>query len=321
MQYRKMGKSGVRLSCLGVGSYLTIGMKMDDAASREVVRFAYDNGINYFDTADAYNKGQAEISLGKILADFPRSSIFLLTKLFWPMGPGPNDRGLSAKHVRESCEASLKRLRMDYVDLLMCHRPDPDTPLEETIRAMENLAQQGKIIYWGVSEWPPVLIQQAQSVAAQMNARAMGVSQPRYSLLWREPEKELFPLTMREGIGNVTFSPLAHGTLTGKYLPGRPAPAGTRAADPETNSVIMSMYWKEEQKQASQEFVKIAAESGVTAAQLAAAWCLRRPEVTSVILGISRLEQLKENLKAVEIQIPPEVLKKLDALFPATAAT
>jgi voltage-dependent potassium channel beta subunit len=321
MQYRKMGKSGVRLSCLGVGSYLTIGMKMDDAASREVVRFAYDNGINYFDTADAYNKGQAEISLGKILADFPRSSIFLLTKLFWPMGPGPNDRGLSAKHVRESCEASLKRLRMDYVDLLMCHRPDPDTPLEETIRAMDNLAQQGKIIYWGVSEWPPVLIQQAQSVAAQMNARAMGVSQPRYSLLWREPEKELFPLTMREGIGNVTFSPLAHGTLTGKYLPGRPAPAGTRAADPETNSVIMSMYWKEEQKRASQEFVKIAAESGVTAAQLAAAWCLRRPEVTSVILGISRLEQLKENLKAVEIQIPPEVLKKLDALFPATAAT
>jgi voltage-dependent potassium channel beta subunit len=319
MQYRKMGKSGVRLSCLGVGSYLTIGMKMDDAASREVVRFAYDNGINYFDTADAYNKGQAEISLGKILADFPRSSIFLLTKLFWPMGPGPNDRGLSAKHIRESCDASLKRLRMDYVDLLMCHRPDPDTALEETIRAMEDLARQGKIIYWGVSEWPPVLIQQAQAVAAQMNARAMGVSQPRYSLLWREPEKELFPLTAREGIGNVTFSPLAHGTLTGKYLPGRPAPAGTRAADPETNSVIMSMYWKEEQKQASQEFVKIAAGLAVTAAQLAAAWCLRRPEVTSVILGISRLDQLKENLKAVELEIPPEVLQKLDALFPATA--
>ena len=319
MQYRKMGKSGVKLSCLGVGSYLTIGMKMDDAASREVVRFAFDNGINYFDTADAYNKGQAEIALGKILADYPRSSIFLLTKVWAPMGPGPNDRGLSAKHIHESCDASLKRLRMDYVDLYMCHRPDPDTPLEETIRAMEDLARQGKIIYWGVSEWPPVLVAQAQAVAAQMSARAMGVTQPRYSLLWREPEKELFPLTAREGIGNVTFSPIAHGMLTGKYPPGQPAPAGTRAADPQTNAVILEMYWKEEQKRASQEFVKIAEGMGVTGAQLAAAWCLRRPEVTSVILGISRLDQLKESLKAADLQIPPEVVQKLDALFPAPA--
>ena len=316
MQYRKMGKYGVKLSCLGVGSYLTIGMKLDDETSREIVRHACENGINYFDTANAYNLGKAEIALGKCLAEFPRSSIFLLTKVYAAMGPGPNDRGLSAKHVREQCEASLERLGMDYIDLYMCHRPDPGAPLEETIRAMEDLARQGKIIYWGVSEWPSLLIQEAQSVAAGMKARLMGVTQPRYSLFWRWPERDLFPLTAREGIGNVTFSPVAHGMLTGKYQPGQPAAPGTRAADPETNSVIMAMYWKEEYKQKAQQFVKIAGEMGLTGAQLAVAWCLRRPEVTSVILGISRLDQLKENLKAVEVKIPEDVLKKLDVLFP-----
>lgn len=316
MQYRKVGKWGVKISAVGVGSYLTIGMKLDEAASREQVRAAVDAGINYFDTANAYNKGGAEQVLGRCLAEFPRSSIFLLTKVYAPMGPGPNDRGLCAKHIREQCEASLRRLQMEYIDLYMCHRPDPDTPLEETLRAMEDLARQGKIIYWGVSEWPSTLVQEAQGLARQMGVRPMAVTQPRYNLYYRWPERDLFPLTAREGIGNVVFSPVAHGMLTGKYKPGDPPPAGTRAADPETNNVIMNMYWKEEYKQKAQEFIGMAQEMGLTGAQLAVAWCLRRHEVSSVILGISRVEQLKENLAAVDVKLPEDVVSKLDALFP-----
>ena len=316
MQYRKMGKWGVKLSTLGIGSYLTIGFKQDFKAAREIVRHAYDSGINFYDTANAYAIGEGERVLGKCLADFPRSSIFLLTKVYAPMADGPNDRGLSAKHIREQCDASLQRLGMDYVDLYMCHRPDPDTPLEETIRAMEDLARQGKIIYWGVSEWPPMLVQEAQQVAKELGARPIGVTEPRYSLLYRYPENRLFPLTAREGIGNVVFSSLAHGMLTGKYRPGEDAPEGTRAASSDTNSVLMNMYWTEENKKKSQKLAGLAEEMGITAAQLSLAWCLRRPEVTSVIQGISRLEQLEDNLAAVELELPDDVLKQLDALFP-----
>ena len=316
MEYRKMGKWGVRLSSLGLGSYLTIGFKCDEKTSRDMIKVAYDNGINFFDTANAYNHGEAERTLGRCLKDYPRSSLFVLTKVWAPMGPGPNDRGLSAKHIFEQCHASLQRLGMDYVDVYMCHRPDLDTPLEETIRAMEDLARQGKILYWGVSEWSPAQIVNAQRVAKELGARPLSVSEPRYNLLYRYPEKELFPLTAEEGIGNVIFSPLAHGMLTGKYLPGQPPPEASRAADPEQNTVIMELYWNEENKRKGQELLKIAQEMGTTAAQLAIAWCLRRPEVTSVILGTKTVQQLKENLKAVELKIPDEVIVKLDELYP-----
>ena len=316
MEYCKMGKSGVKLSRLGLGSYLTVGMTCDEEESREIVKAAYDSGINYYDTANAYNRGQAERVLGKCLADYPRPSVFLLTKVWAPMGDGPNDRGLSAKHIREQCDASLKRLGMDYIDLYMCHRADPDTPLEETIRALEDLARQGKIIYWGVSEWPPTLIQEAQCVAKDLNARSMGVTQPRYNLLYRYPEKSLFPLTEKEGIGNVIFSPLAHGMLTGKYPPGQEAPAGTRAADPKQNMVMMAMYWTEENKKKGQKFKKIAGEMGTTAATLALAWCLKNPNVSSVILGIRHLDQLKQDLKALDLNLTQDILEKLDELYP-----
>ncbi len=316
MEYRQLGKWGVRLSCLGLGSYLTVGFKCDEKTSRDLIKTAYENGVNFFDTANAYNKGEAERVLGKCLADYPRSSLFVLTKVWAPMGPGPNDKGLSAKHIFEQCHTSLKRLKMDYIDVYMCHRSDPDTPLEETIRAMEDLGRAGKILYWGVSEWSSSLIIRAQSVAKDLGARPVSVSEPRYSLLYRYPEKGLFPITAQEGIGNVVFSPLAHGMLTGKYLPGQPAPKGTRASDPEQNSVIMELYWNEENKKKGQELVEIAKEMGVSAAQLALAWCLKRPEVTSVILGARRVEQLKENLKAAEIRIPDEVMAKLGKLYP-----
>ncbi|MBC7234460.1 MAG: aldo/keto reductase family protein [Chloroflexi bacterium] len=320
MEYRQLGKWGARLSVLGLGSYLTIGYKVDEDTSRRMVRTAYEHGINFFDTANAYHRGEAEKVLGRCLGEYPRSSFFLITKVFAPMGDGPNDRGLSAKHIREQCEASLKRLDMDYIDLYMCHRPDPTTPLEETIRAMEDLARQGKILYWGVSEWPARLMVEANHIAREIGARPIAVNEPRYNLLWRYPEDEVFPTTIAQGIGNVVFSPLAHGMLTGKYTPGQPAPAGTRAADPDQNAVIMNLYWNEENKRKAQELVAIARELGTTAATLAIAWALRHPAVTSVILGTSRVEQLEENLKAVDLNLPQEIMEQLQALYPPPAS-
>ncbi len=316
MQYRQMGESGLRLSCLGLGSYLTIGYKCDEQTSRDTVKIAYDNGINFFDTANAYNRGGGEEMLGKCLRDFPRSSLAVLSKVFSPMGPGPNDRGLSAKHIYEQCHASLKRLGMDYLDIYMCHRPDPTVPMEETFRAMEDLARQGKILYFGVSEWSAVQMVRAQAVTRDLGTRPVTVNEPRYNLLYRYPEQDVFPTAGDEGIGNVIFSPLAHGMLTGKYPPGEPAPEGTRAADPDQNTVIMELYWTEENKKKGQELVQIARDMGVTAAQLSMAWCLRRSEVTSVIMGASRVDQVTENLKVADIEVDDDVAAKLNALYP-----
>ncbi len=319
MEYRQLGKWGARLSVLGLGSYLTIGFKVGLDESRRMVHVAYEHGINFFDTANAYNKGLAERMLGQILAELPRADLFLITKVWAPMGDGPNDRGLSAKHIREQCDASLARLRMDYVDLYMCHRPDPATPLEETVRAMNDLARAGKILYWGVSEWPAWMMVKANGIARDLGARPIAVNEPRYSLLWRHPESEVFPITRSEGIGNVVFSTLAHGMLTGKYLPGAEATPDTRAGDPDQNAVMRRLYWTEENKRKGQELVQIAAELGTSAATLATAWAMRHPAVTSVILGTRTSTQLEENLKALEVQILPEVLARLDALYPTPA--
>ncbi|MCP4644498.1 MAG: aldo/keto reductase [bacterium] len=317
MEYRKLGKWGAKVSSLGLGSYLTIGMTCDDDASHQMVRAAYDAGINYFDSANAYNAGQGEVALGKCLAEFQRSSLFVLTKVWAPMGDGPNDRGLSAKHIKEQCDASLKRLGMDYVDCYMCHRPDPSTPLEETIRAMEDLIRAGKVIYWGISEWPAPMIVRANAIAKEIGARPMAVSQPRYNLLYRYPDQLLYPTTTQEGIGNVVFSPLAHGMLTGKYKPGEEAPAGSRAADDRQNTVMKAMYWSEENKQKAQELVAIAGDYGVGAAELAIAWCLRTDAVSSVILGTTRVEQLQQNLKALDLDVSDDAWARVDELFPA----
>ena len=317
MQYRQLGQWGARLSVLGLGSYLTIGFKVDEETSRQMVRAAYEGGINWIDTANAYNRGGAETVLGRCLGDYPRSDWFIITKVWAPMGPGPNDRGLSAKHIREQCEASLKRLQLDYLDLYMCHRPDPDTPLVETVRAMEDLAHQGKILYWGVSEWPAWRMAEANHIARELGARPIAVNEPRYSLLWRYPEAEVFPVTLSHGIGNVVFSPLAHGMLTGKYAPGLDAPAGTRAADPDQNAVIRQLYWNEENKLKGQELAALAGELGTTAATLALAWILRHPAVTGIILGTRTVAQLLENLGAVDLALPEEAVARLEALYPA----
>ena len=316
MRYRKMGKWGVKLSAVGLGSYLTIGFKLDEETSRDTIKKAYDGGINFFDTADQYAKGEAEKMLGKYLSEYDRTTLFILSKCFSPISDDPNDRGLSAKHIYESCHKSLKRLKTDYLDVYMCHRPDPDTPFEESIRALEDLARQGKILYWGVSEWPAHQIVRANRIAHEIGARPIGVSEPRYNLLYRYPERNLFPATQAEGIGNVVFSPLAHGMLTGKYKPGEDAAQGTRAADDDTNMVIRKLYWTEENKKKGQELVKIASDMGVTAAQLSIAWCLRNPAVTSVITGATKVSQVEDNIKAAEIDIPDDIARKIEELYP-----
>ncbi len=316
MEYRQVGKWGLRISTLGLGSYLTIGMHVDDETAAECVKVAFDGGINWFDTANAYNDGQAEIAFGELLKDYDRDDFVLATKVWAPMGDGPNDRGLSAKHVFEQCDASLKRLQMDYIDLYQCHRPDPDTPLEETICIMDDLARRGKILYWGTSEWPASLLQEACDLAREMGCRPPVCNQPRYSLMWRNPEFEVFPTCLHNGVGNVLFSPLAHGVLTGKYEPGEPPPEGTRAADETQNKILMDLYWTDENLRKVQEMKEMAGDLGLTCAQLAMAWCLRHPAVTSVISGVTRVSQLEDNLGAAEAEIPDDVYQALCESFP-----
>ncbi len=319
MQYRNLGKWGVKISTIGLGSYLTIGTHVDDETSAECVKVAFDGGINWIDTANAYGRGSAEEALGRILQDYDRDDYVLATKVWAPMGEGPNDSGLSAKHIFEQCHASLRRLQTDYIDLYQCHRPDPETPLEETIRTMDMLAQQGKILYWGVSEWPSALIQEACDLAEKMNCRPPVSNQPRYSLLWREPEEQVFPTCLHNGLGNVVFSPLAHGVLTAKYEPGQPPPEGTRAADESQNKIMMDLYWTDEILTKARDMAEMAGDLGLTAAQLAMAWCLQHPAVTSVISGVTKVSQLEDNIKAADAEIPPDVLEKLDEMFPGPA--
>ncbi len=318
MQYRNLGKWGVKLSTIGLGSYLTIGMHVDDETAAECVRVAFDGGINWIDTANAYNNGGAELALGRILQDYDRDDYVLATKVWAPMGEGANDRGLSAKHVFEQCHASLRRLQTDYIDLYQCHRPDPETPLEETIRIMEDLARQGKILYWGTSEWPAELIQEAVDVAKMMGCRPPVSNQPRYSLMWREPEDSVFPTCLKNGIGNVVFSPLAHGVLTAKYEPGEPPPEGTRAADESQNRILMDLYWTDENLRKVKKLEEMAGDLGLTAAQLSMAWCLRHPALTSVISGVTKVSQLEDNLGAAEAEIPDDVYEALCELFPGS---
>lgn len=321
MKYRQLGNAGVRVSAIGLGSYLTIGMSIDEKIGRATFDKALELGINFIDTADAYNNGEAERALSGLLSGINRQDIVLATKAYSPMSENPNDQGLSAKHLFEGCHNSLRRLGVDYLDLFQCHRPDSSVPLAETVRVMDDLKRQGKILYWGTSEWPAWMIAEANAIADR-NGFAPAVSnQPRYNLYYRHPEMELWPFCAKNGIGNVVFSPLAHGILTGKYQPGQPPDAGTRAADPKQNSVMMNLYWTEPNLKKSQQFSAIAAEMGVRPSQLALAWVLRRSEVSSAIIGATKVAQLEENVTAVDIAIADDVLAKLDEVFPPMVET
>jgi voltage-dependent potassium channel beta subunit len=314
MQYRRLGDAGVKLSEIGLGGWLTFGNAIEQQQAKSVMDAAFDRGINFFDSANAYARGKSEEAWGELLTGRPRSSYVLATKVFFPMGEGPNDRGLSRKHIMEQCHASLRRLRTDYIDLYQCHRHDEETPLEETVRAMDDLIHQGKVVYWGFSEWPVEQVEACLRLCGDSYYKPKS-SQPRYSAIERDWERTLFPLCHRAGIGQVVFSPLAQGVLTGKYKPGQPVPANSRAADDRQNQFIKRFTNDPTLLEKVQRLQSIAAEQHCTMSQLALAWCLRRPEVTSCIIGATRPQQIAENTEASGIKLDEAIVRRMDEVL------
>jgi voltage-dependent potassium channel beta subunit len=314
VEYRRLGRSGVKVSEISLGSWLTYGGSVAEERAQACIYKAYELGINFFDTANVYMRGTAEEIVGRALKGFERDSYFLATKVYFPMGEGPNDRGLSRKHITEQCHASLTRLGVDYVDLYQCHRYDEDTPLEETLRALDDLIRQGKVLYVGVSEWTADQIADALRLAKEMNLDKIVSNQPRYNMIQRQIEAEIIPLCEREGVGQVIFSPLAQGVLTGKYRPGEAPEQGTRAADPESNRFMQELM-NEEVLSAVEKLRPVASDAGLSMSQLALAWVLQRDNVSSAIIGASRPEQVEDNAKAAGVRLSSDVVSEIDGIL------
>jgi voltage-dependent potassium channel beta subunit len=318
MQYRRLGRSGLQLSALSFGAWVTFGKQVGRSLARDMLALAHDRGVNFFDNAEVYNHGVAETLMGDVLADlrFPRDSYCVSSKVFFGAraNPLPTQRGLSRKHVIEACHQALQRLRVEYLDLYFCHRPDPDTPIDETVAAMDTLVRQGKVLYWGTSEWPAELIAEAHRVARENHMYAPSMEQPEYNLLHRERvEKEYAPLYREFGMGTTIWSPLASGLLTGKYNDGVPDDA--RLAQPGYEWLREAVLERGGERLAKvRRLAPIAAELGVSQAQLAIAWCLLNPHVSTVMLGASRLEQLEQNLAALDLlpRLTPEVRARIE---------
>ena len=319
MLYRRLGASGLKVSEICLGSWLTYGGATEEQVAETCIEKAFDCGINFFDTANVYANGQAEEVVGRVLNKHRREDYVLATKVFFPMGSGPNDKGLSRKHIREQCEASLRRLNVDYVDLYQCHRNDSETPLEETLRALDDLVSQGKVLYVGFSEWPVARIADAVSLQQKLNLDRFVSSQPFYNLIGRNIEREIMPYCYENGIGQIVFSPLAQGVLTGKYRPGQPIPEGSRASDPRQNMFMNQGKLDEATLQRVEQLRPIAEREGLNLAQLALAWILRRPEVSSVIIGASRPGQVEENAQASGKSLSEQSLNEIDELFTVSA--
>ncbi|GAT64972.1 aldo/keto reductase family protein [Planomonospora sp. ID91781] len=311
MEFRHLGRSGLMVSEISYGNWITHGSQVEEDAAKECVKAALDEGITTFDTADVYAGTKAEEVLGRALKGVRRESLEIFTKVYWPTGPGPNDRGLSRKHITESIHGSLRRLQTDYVDLYQAHRFDHETPLEETLKTFDDLVRQGKVLYVGVSEWNAEQIAAALKIADEMGFDRLVSNQPQYSMLWRVIEAEVVPLCQKEGLGQVVWSPIAQGVLTGKYLPGQPPPAGSRATDPTGGNFISRML-ADDVLTRVQELKPIAADLGLTMAQLAVAWVLQNPNVSSAIVGATKPEQVRDNVKAAGVKLDAEVLKKID---------
>jgi aryl-alcohol dehydrogenase-like predicted oxidoreductase len=319
MQYRRLGDSGIKLSEIGLGGWLTFGNVIDVDATRAVFDRAFDLGINFFDTANVYAAGKCEEVWGHALQGRRRDGYVLATKAYFPMGDGPNDRGLSRKHLFEQCHHSLRRLRTDYIDLYQCHRYEVPgvadaTPIEETVRAIDDLIRQGKVLYWGFSEWPVERIEECLQFCADRYYRPKS-SQPNYSAVMRKPEEKLFPLTAKAGIGNVVFSPLAQGVLTGKYRPNQPPPPGSRATDDRQNQFIKRLTDNQELLAKVQKLHPLAEAQECSMTQLALAWILRRPEVTSCIVGATNPNQLAESAEASGITLSDETIRRMDEIL------
>ncbi|MEA2664669.1 MAG: hypothetical protein QOI11_1613 [Candidatus Eremiobacteraeota bacterium] len=317
MRYRNLGRWGVKVSAVGLGSWLTYGGSVEEDAARACMRRAFERGVTFFDTANVYARGRAEEVVGRTIAEFPREQIVLATKVYFSMGEGPNDRGLSRKHVREQIDASLRRLNVDYVDLYQCHRYDTSTPLEETVRVMDDLVRAGKILYWGVSEWNADQIAAACALARARGWAEPVSNQPQYSALWRRIEPRVLPTCREYGLGNVVWSPLAMGILTGKYSDASRPPAGSRAAGRAAD--MMEDYFTQPVLDAVQRLKPLAAEAHCTPAQLALAWCLRDEVVSSVIVGATRPEQVDDNVAAADLDVDPSVFARMDDILAPVA--
>ena len=316
MNYRRLGSAGLKLSELSLGSWVTYGGQVGEEVAVKCMSIAYDNGVNFFDSAEAYADGKAELVMGNIFKKlgWPRENIVVSSKVFWG-GDGPNDKGLSRKHIFEACRKSLKRLQMDYLDLFFCHRPDPNTPIEETVRAMDDLVHQGRILYWGTSEWSAADIMRAQGLAREYGLTPPQMEQPQYNMLHRERvEEEYLPLYREIGLGTTIWSPLASGLLSGKYAKG--IPSGSRATLPGYEWLRKNVITPQNVEKAKQ-LEPVARNLGCTLAQLALAWCLRNPNVSTVITGASRPEQVSENMKALEVapKLDSGVLEQIEAIL------
>lgn len=313
MEYRKLGNSGMYVSEISFGNWITHGSQVEQEAAIKCVRTALDCGITTLDTADVYAGTKAETVLGKALKGVRRESYELFTKVYWPTGPGKNDRGLSRKHIMESAHASLKRLNTDHIDLYQMHRFDYATPLEESLSAFDDLIRQGKVMYIGFSEWRAEEISAALRIQKELGYDRFISSQPQYSALWRVIENEVDPICKREGIGHIVWSPIGQGVLSGKYLPGQKAPAGSRATDKKGGANMISRWMRDDVLTAVQKLRPIAEREGLTMSQLAIAWVLQNPNVSSAIIGATKPAQVKENVKASGVKLGADTLRDIDA--------
>lgn len=314
MNYRRLGRFGIKVSEVSLGGWLTHGRSISDETTTDIVNAAFDLGVNFFDTADVYNTGKAESSLGVAVKGLRREDLVIATKCYFPMSDRPNDRGLSRKHIVESVNASLKRLKMDYVDIMQFHRFDASTPLDETARAIDDLVKQGKVFYWGTSEWPAHRIAEIVGIARDLNLNQPASNQPQYNMLNRSIERDVIPACEGFGIGQVVFSPLAQGILTGKYLPGQKPPSDSRGADDKSNQ-FMGDLMKDDNLARVQSLAKFAKKHGHDLATFALAWCLRQPNVSSVIVGASRKEQIEQNVKASGVTFSESVWEEAEKIL------
>ncbi|WP_017727619.1 aldo/keto reductase family protein [Halalkalibacterium ligniniphilum] len=314
MNYRRLGRSGLKVSEISLGSWLTYGKSVADNTAEKIIHRAYELGVNFFDSANVYEHGEGERVMAKALKSFPRTSYIITTKAFWPMGEGPNDRGLSRKHVIEQLHGSLKRMELDYVDIFYCHRYDPETPVEETLRAIDDLIRQGKILYAGVSEWTAAQIQEAITVADKYLLDRIVVNQPHYNLLSRSIEEEVIPVCEKLGIAQVVFSPLAQGLLTGKYKNGQ-IPQNSRLGNDEINRVAKRRYMSEDTFEKIGQLGKLANEINMSLSELALAWILRQPNIASALVGASRPEQIEANVKAIDRKLSIDTLIEIDRIL------
>ncbi|OIJ11097.1 voltage-gated potassium channel [Anaerobacillus alkalilacustris] len=313
MKYRRLGNTGLKVSEISLGSWLTYGKSVDENLAEKTIHKAYELGINFFDSANVYEQGEGERVMAQALKEYRRESYVITTKAFFPMGDRPNDSGLSRKHIMEQLHASLKRMNLDYVDIFYCHRYDVETPVEETLRVIDDLIRQGKVLYAGVSEWSAAQIEEAIKIADRRLLDRIVVNQPQYNMFKRDIEKEVIPVSEKNGVGQVVFSPLAQGVLTGKYKAGQ-VPESSRAANNAINNYMQDTL-NENTLSKVEKLEQVAKELDISLPSLALAWVLRQPNIASALIGASRPSQIEENVKAVNVSLTENIVNQIEEIL------